>query len=88
MMMNLMILKAQCAAETCKEKTHAWFKRVFKEQAGGAELIATLVIIGIVLILAFAFKEKIAGLVKNLWNDLLRDGNQSTTQSSVVNTWA
>lgn len=87
MMMNLMILKAQCAAETCKEKTHAWFKRVFKEQAGGAELIATLVIIGIVLILAFAFKEKIAGLVKNLWNDLLRDGNQSTTQSSVVNTW-
>ena len=84
MMMNLMILKAQCVAETCKEKTHAWFKRVFKEQAGGAELIATLVIIGIVLIIAFAFKNSIADMVEDLWDKLVKNGDKNTAQGDVV----
>lgn len=71
----------------CKIKVDAWFKRVFKEQAGGAELIATLVIIGIVLILAFAFKDHLINLVKNLWNNLLKNGNQDTQQGDVVDSW-
>lgn len=74
-------------AITCKIKVDAWFKRVFKEQAGGAELIATLVIIGIVLILAFAFKDKLIELVKNLWNNLLKQGDESTSQGDVVTDW-
>jgi len=74
-------------AITCKIKIDAWFKRVFKEQAGGAELIATLVIIGIVLILAFAFKDKLIELVKNLWNNLLKQGDESTSQGDVVSDW-
>ena len=65
----------------------SWFKRVFKEQAGGAELIATLIIIGIVLILAFVFKDKLIGLVKSLWNNLLANGNENTKQQDVVSTW-
>lgn len=68
-------------------KVDCWFKRVFKEQAGGAELIATLIIIGIVLILAFLFKDKLIELVKNLWNNLLKDGNQDTNQQDVVTEW-
>lgn len=55
----------------CKTKVDAWFARVFKEQAGGAELIATLVIIAIVLGLALTFRTKLNGLVKDLWNNLL-----------------
>ena len=74
-------------AITCKIKIDAWFKRVFKEQAGGAELIATLVIIGIVLILAFAFKDKLIELVKNLWNNLLKQGDEGTSQGDVVSDW-
>ena len=74
-------------AITCKIKVDAWFKRVFKEQAGGAELIATLVIIGIVLILAFAFKDKLIELVKNLWNNLLKQGDEGTSQGDVVSDW-
>ena len=68
-------------------KVDGWFKRVFKEQAGGAELIATLIIIGIVLILAFAFKEKLIDLVQNLWNNLLKNGNEDTKQGDVVEEW-
>jgi len=71
----------------CKAKMDSMFRRVFKEQAGGAELIATLVIVGIVLILAFTFKDMLIDLVKNLWNNLLKNGNENTTQGSVVQTW-
>lgn len=71
----------------CKVKVDGMFRRVFKEQAGGAELIATLIIVGIVLILAFAFKEKITDLVKDLWNNLVQQGNENTNQQGVVDTW-
>lgn len=70
-----------------KTKIDAWFKKVFKEQAGGAELIATLVIIGIVLILAFAFKDQLIDLVKNIWNKLIANGNENTSQQDVANQW-
>lgn len=65
----------------CKAKVDAWFARVFKEQAGGAELIATLIIIAVVLVLALAFRENLTNLVSNLWNSLIRD--QETGAPSV-----
>ena len=82
-----MIATAKRTATYGMRKVDGWFKRVFKEQAGGAELIATLIIIGIVLILAFVFKDKLIDLVKNLWNNLLKNGNESTTQQGVVDEW-
>lgn len=71
----------------CKTKVDGWFRKVFKEQAGGAELIATLVIIGIVLILSFAFKTQLISLVKNIWNNLIVSGNEATTQTDVATQW-
>lgn len=82
-----MILMARNTASYGLYKVDGWFKRVFKEQAGGAELIATLIIIGIVLILAFAFKSQLITLVKNLWNNLLAKGDENTTQQQVVSEW-
>lgn len=85
--MLTVISMAKYGATYCLNKVDGWFKRVFKEQAGGAELIATIVIIGIVLILAFAFRTQLVELVKNLWNNLLKNGNQNTQQSDVVSEW-
>ena len=82
-----MVTMMRNAAFSCKIKVDSWFKRVFKEQAGGAELIATLVIIGIVLILAFAFKDHLTDLVKGIWNSLVVNGDETTTQQSVVSEW-
>lgn len=82
-----MVTTMRNAAFYCKIKVDSWFRRVFKEQAGGAELIATLVIIGIVLILAFAFKDQLVSLVKSLWNNLIVNGNENTTQSDVASEW-
>ena len=45
----MLLMTAKNTARCCLYKVDGWFKRVFKEQAGGAELIATLIIIGIVL---------------------------------------
>ena len=85
--MFYMMNTAKNVAQYGLRKVDGWFKRVFKEQAGGAELIATLIIIGIVLILAFAFKDKLIDLVKNLWNSLLKEGNENTSQVNVVDEW-
>lgn len=82
-----MVTSISSALTLCKIKVDGWFKRVFKEQAGGAELIATLVIVGIVLILAFAFKDQLIDLVKNIWNKLIANGNENTTQTDVATTW-
>ena len=85
--MFMMAQMTKNIAGYCLFKIDSWFKRVFKEQAGGAELIATLIIIGFVLILAFIFKDNLIDLVKNLWNNLLKNGDQNTQQQDIVNEW-
>ena len=72
-------------ATMAKIKVDAWFKRMFNEQAGGAEVIATLVIIAVVLVLALAFRDNISGLVKSLWNGMLNIGEES--QQPSIPTW-
>lgn len=73
---------------TAKCKVHGFFERVFKENAGAAELIATLVIIGIVLAVALIFRNQLADIIKDLWNSLVRDGDTSSKDSSsIVKSW-
>lgn len=79
-----MLASMNNAAIYCKMKVDAWFARVFKEQAGGAELIATLIIIAVVLVLALAFRKNITQLVSTLWNELIKD--QKTT-APTINAW-
>lgn len=73
------------AARRCvpqvRHKIHKGFSRVFKEQAGGAEVIATLIIIAVVLVLALAFRDKLSELVKSLWNQMTTVGEESGTVS-------
>ena len=71
----------------CKNKVHGFFNRVFKEQAGGAELIATLVIVGIVLALALIFRDNLTTLVANLWNSLVKPGQAAAGSQPTINEW-
>lgn len=82
-----MISMAKNTATYGLYKVDGWFKRVFKEQAGGAELIATLIIIGIVLILAFAFRTQLTTLVKDLWNGLMVNGDENTNKNDILTEW-
>ena len=85
--MFTMMAMAKRTASLGLLKIDDWFRRTFKEQAGGAELIATLIIVGIVLILAFIFKDQLIKLVQNLWNGLLKNGDKDTSQGNVVPEW-
>jgi Flp pilus assembly pilin Flp len=60
-----------------KAKVDSWFRRVFKEQAGGAEVIATLIIVAVVLVLALAFRDNLSELVKSLWNNMTQTGENN-----------
>lgn len=68
-----------------RAKVDGWFRRVFKEQAGGAEVIATLIIIAVVLVLALAFRDNLSELVKSLWNGMLNTGE--TGQQPEIPEW-
>lgn len=83
----MLLMTAKNTAKCCLYKVDGWFKRVFKEQAGGAELIATLIIIGIVLILAFAFRTQLTNLVKDLWNGLMVNGDENTNKGDILTEW-
>lgn len=73
---------------TAKCKVHGFFERVFKENAGAAELIATLVIIGIVLAVALIFRNQLADIIKDLWDTLVKGGDTSPKDSSsIVKNW-
>lgn len=74
-----MFTAINCAFTCAKATVHGWFQRVFKEQAGGAEVIATLIIIAVVLVLALAFRDNISELVKSLWNNMLNTGENDAT---------
>lgn len=69
-----------------KATVHGWFQRAFKEQAGGAEVIATLIIIAVVLVLALAFRDNISELVKSLWNNMLSTGENN--QQPTIPNWS
>lgn len=80
-----MITAIQTAAACAKATVHGWFQRVFKERAGGAEVIATLIIIAVVLVLALAFRDNISELVKSLWNNMTNIGEDG--QDVTVPNW-
>lgn len=82
--MNVIVMNAQFAAKRALWAVDDWFKRVFKEQAGGAEIVATLVIVGIVLALALIFRTQLVNLVKNLWDKLVFNGDTSNKNSNDV----
>ena len=46
-------------------------RRFFTEEKGGAEIIATVVVIGIVLVIAFLFRDALKALFISLWNGLV-----------------
>ena len=76
------MFNAITTAFVCAKATvHGWFQRTFKEQAGGAEVIATLIIIAVVLVLALAFRDNISELVKSLWNGMLNTGKEQQEPS-------
>lgn len=52
-----------------KKRAGAAWSNFVHEEKGAADIIAMVVIIGIVIVLAFTFREQIFKLFNNLWNN-------------------
>ena len=78
--MNAMVQYVRC-------QVACWFRKTFKDEAGAAEVVATLVIIGIALALALIFRDKLSDLVKNLWNNLVKGDNVNGQQNEIAGGW-
>ncbi len=52
-------------------KTRAGLHKMFKEERGASGTIEAVVLLGIVIILAFLFKDAIMKLFKGLWDSLV-----------------
>jgi len=68
-------------------KTRAAFKKMLSEERGASGVIEMVVIIGIVVVLAFLFREAIFNLFKSLWEGVVKTPvetkGESTGQISV-----
>jgi len=69
-MINSLIIKAQCAKIRLQNR--------FAEEKGEVNIVATVVLIGIAVVLALAFRAKIADLLKSLF------GTITTNSENVV----
>ena len=79
-----MIRSMNAALTYCYCKIDAAFRRVFKDESGAAELVATLVIVGIALALAIAFRKTLIGMVTNIWDSMVGDKSIDTNKTPTI----
>lgn len=76
------------AALFCKCKVDNAIRRTFNEETGLSELIIALILLGVALILGFAFKNQLQDMVQSLWDNLVAGGKHDTDISKVTTTWS
>ena len=45
-------------------------RKFLKDEKGGAEIIATIILVAVVVLLALFFREQIGALVTNIWSSI------------------
>lgn len=73
-MLDKMYIKAKLSLQRAMH-------HLFEEEKGSSEVIALVVIIGIVLILGFIFKDEILKLFQSLWNNLVAGKSRNNANS-------
>jgi flagellin-like protein len=62
--LNGVCIRAKWAKSALVQKT----KNFIREERGGAEIIAVIILVAIVVLLAVAFRSQLGELVKNIWS--------------------
>lgn len=81
------MLNLYCKMAYYEMKARRAIQRTLHEQSGVDGLIVALILVGVALIIGFAFRKSLKAMIENLWNSLVKNGNIDTTQSSVVSEW-
>jgi len=57
------------------------------EERGASDILALIIVLGIVLAIGFAFRKQILKLVGDLWNDLVVSKDKNPETNVKVNEW-
>lgn len=64
--MDTLFIYGQIMAGRAKESV----KNFWKQEKGGSEIVAVIVLIAIVMLLAVLFKDQLSDLVERIWNSI------------------
>lgn len=64
--MDTLMICAKIQAARFKESVHEFLHK----ERGGAEIVATIVLVAIVVLLAVAFREQLVSLVQGIWSGI------------------
>ncbi|MDR1158452.1 MAG: hypothetical protein LBK75_09175 [Oscillospiraceae bacterium] len=65
-LLNGVLVRAKWTKDALLQKT----KNFIHEERGGAEIIAVIILVAIVVLLAVAFRSQLGTLVKNIWSSI------------------
>ena len=81
--MNNLLNKIYFGIVKGKRKAKAIMHHFAHDEKGAAEIIAMIVIIGLILVLAFVFRDAIIKLFQNLWNSFVKNADKKEKDPSV-----
>lgn len=76
------------AARYCRCKVETAIGRTFNEENGLDGIVVALILLGVALILGFAFKNQLQDMVEKIWNELVKGGNHETGIDNVAADWS
>jgi flagellin-like protein len=65
-LLNGVLVRAKCTKDALLQRA----KSAIREERGGAEIIAVIILVAIVVLLAVLFRTQIGTLVKNIWTSI------------------
>ena len=68
--MKKFLTNAYIKGATAMLSAKAKCNRLVKEEKGGSEIIATIILVAVVVLLALFFREQIGSLISNIWNSI------------------
>jgi len=68
--MNRILTRSYLCFQSWMRHMKSAGNRLAREERGGAEIIAAIILLAIVIILAVAFKEKIGSLLESIWKNV------------------
>lgn len=66
--MNRAMTSLYLKLQAWKESRRDTAPRLIRDERGGAEIIAAIILLAVVVLLAVIFREKIEGLLGTIWN--------------------
>lgn len=77
---TLAYVKTKSTMKSIATKT----KELMTEEKGASDILALIIVVGIVMVIGFIFKDQITNLAKQLWNSIVKgDGMEREN----INNW-